>query len=504
LPGSGGIFTIELQTGFFGRVRFSQKLPGIDGPYVTYWNGDGQLLQIRPPTVGFGGISVFHYSNDGKLKSAVSGSSHTQFVYHPKGWLNQVDHETDFFSLKLTEVHQTLETNGNCLRERRLTFDSKSGFAAAKFLYEYRSSLYLFSISGRIGGQALPSHFIRNSHSLILPNDGLIKDIGQFYIHVHNLNETTISDGVATFARSESTESLHVSGRELYRAHSDTDGCGRLQTVQFAVVRAESESNKVVKYKYDEDGQLEVATIDSTEYRYAYDDNGNLLSSDFTSSSTVSTDRNSFEYTVNNQISRQKGQRFFYEYDTLGRVVVDRHKNRLVYEIGDRLSTVDVSGEKGLRVTYYYDFLGRLCGRKDTAENSTQYFYAFPDRPYLVSHVYNSRAGRLTTLVYDNQNRLIFADVDQRRYYVVSDRIGSPNLFITPTGKIVREINRTPFGYVVSDSEKTLEVPIGFAGGIYDQVLEIIHIQVKHIFATFIFLFQLIFYRHIFNHYHFR
>jgi hypothetical protein len=44
-------------------------------------------------------------------------------------------------------------------------------------------------------------------------------------------------------------------------------------------------------------------------------------------------------------------------------------------------------------VSYFYDHLGRLCGRKDTAENSTQYFYAYPEKPYLVSHVYSSRAG---------------------------------------------------------------------------------------------------------------
>ena len=477
-----------MQAGFFGKVRFSQKFPGIGEPYATYWNGEGQLLQIRPPTVGVGGVTVFRYTPDGKLKSAASGSFLTEFAYHPVGWLTRVDHETDLFSMKLTDLHQTTETNGNSLSERRLTFDSKSGFVSAKFLYEYGSSLHLISISGRIGGQALPSHFMRNSLSLILSTVGVTKDIGQFYIHVHNMNETTISDGVATYERSESTESLHISGRELYRANSDLDGCARLDSVQLTIVRAESEFHQILKYKYDEDSQLEFAIMDSTEYRYAYDDNGNLLSADFTSSANISPDRVSFEYNENNQISRLKGQRFFYEYDSLGRVVIDRNRNRLVYEIGDLLSTVYISGEKGLRVTYYYDYLGRLCGRKDTVENSTQYFYAFPDRPYLVSHVYSSRAGQLTTLVYDDQDRLLFANVDQRHYYVVSDRIGSPNLFLTPTGKIVREINRTPFGHVVFDTEKYLGVPIGFAGGIYDAVTHIIHIQVKLYFVKIVFL----------------
>jgi YD repeat-containing protein len=82
------------------------------------------------------------------------------------------------------------------------------------------------------------------------------------------------------------------------------------------------------QFKYDEDGQLEVASVDGAEYRYAYDDNGNLLSADFTGSSSAAAERSSFEYNGLNQISRQKGQRFFYEYDSLGRVVTDRNRNR--------------------------------------------------------------------------------------------------------------------------------------------------------------------------------
>jgi hypothetical protein len=84
----------------------------------------------------------------------------------------------------------------------------------------------------------------------------------------------------------------------------------------------------------------------------------------------------------------------------------------------------------------------------------------------------------VTTLLYDDTDRLMFADVEQRRYYVVSDRVGSPTLFLTPTGKIVREIRRTPFGHVIADTDKYLGVPVGFAGGIVDPVTQLVHLQV--------------------------
>ena len=71
-------------------------------------------------------------------------------------------------------------------------------------------------IEGRIGGKILPNHFLQHSWSLLgrAPNE-----IGQFVVHPLNLNETTISDGIATFSRSETSESLVISGRKLYFSH---------------------------------------------------------------------------------------------------------------------------------------------------------------------------------------------------------------------------------------------------------------------------------------------
>jgi hypothetical protein len=67
-------------------------------------------------------------------------------------------------------------------------------------------------IEGRIGGQILPNHFVQHSWS---PYPS-VNDMGKFIIHPLNINETTVSDGIATFSRSETSESLLISGRKLY------------------------------------------------------------------------------------------------------------------------------------------------------------------------------------------------------------------------------------------------------------------------------------------------
>jgi hypothetical protein len=50
---------------------------------------------------------------------------------------------------------------------------------------------------------------------------------------------------VATYASSDSSESLHISGRELYHAQYSTDGCGRLGGAVVRILRSEAEFHQV-------------------------------------------------------------------------------------------------------------------------------------------------------------------------------------------------------------------------------------------------------------------
>ena len=111
-------------------------------------------------------------------------------------------------------------------------------------------------------------------------------------------------------------------------------------------------------------------------------------------------------------------------------------------------------------------------------DDISQFFYAYRDKPHLLSHVYKPREGSLVSLVYDHQDRLIFMSRDTQEFYIVTDRNGSPLLAITPEGIIMKELTRTPYGQVTYDSNRNLELPIGFHGGIYDNDVRLIHFQV--------------------------
>ena len=59
-----------------------------------------------------------------------------------------------------------------------------------------------------------------------------------------------------------------------------------------------------------------------------------------------------------------------------------------------------------------------LVGRKDSYGNISQYHYANPDKPYLLTQVYQPRDMKMTSLVYDHQDHLIFVQINQ-----VGDRL---------------------------------------------------------------------------------
>ena len=164
----------------------------------------------------------------------------------------------------------------------RITFNPVSGYASGKFAYSFSRGLLNPLIKGRIGGQTLPEHFIQHSWSL---KKG-VNDIGKFIIHPLNMNETTISDGIATFSRLETSESLWISGRKLYHVDYLLDSCGRIGSIRKQLINPNSGSSwdisdsvQIIQYKYDDDGQvIGINANDKVESRMEYDSMGNMLS----------------------------------------------------------------------------------------------------------------------------------------------------------------------------------------------------------------------------------
>ena len=129
---------------------------------------------------------------------------------------------------------------------------------------------------GRIGGKTLPDYFLHHGWTT-RDSTGITRTTGQFVLLPHDLNMTSVTDGIVTMTSSMTHDSLSIQGRELYRAEYSFDPCGKLTQAYLKMVKG-TEFRQTWKYNYDSDGQLETASIlDNTEWRYNYDKLGNLL-----------------------------------------------------------------------------------------------------------------------------------------------------------------------------------------------------------------------------------
>ena len=162
------------------------------------------------------------------------------------------------------------------------------------------------------------------------------------------------------------------------------------------------------------------------------------------------------------------------KYDQNGNLVTHPKGHEITYNNRGHVSSVQLGSKT---VTYLYDDKGRLISRQVDNE-IMQFFYGHIGQPHLISHVYKPQEGQLTSLIY-HEGRLIFVADDSNEYYVVTDINGSPLLILTAEGQIVKEVTRTPFGLVTYDSNQDLLVPIGFHGGYYDSLVNLVHFQVR-------------------------
>ena len=112
------------------------------------------------------------------------------------------------------------------LREVRVTYSAQSGLANAKFSYRGRPHTSQVTVEGLVGGVALPQRFV----SLAPPSPhNSYKAVGQFYTTFQSLNQTSVSDSVATFVKSQHSETLSINGKPVWQSTESRDGCGRVQ-----------------------------------------------------------------------------------------------------------------------------------------------------------------------------------------------------------------------------------------------------------------------------------
>jgi len=325
--------------------------------------------------------------------------------------------------------------------EAGLTF---SGSASGAFLYDYDADLRLTSIALDGGSPTVDSY----------DTDGRLSARGPF----------GFSRGTSGLVNGWSGAGMQVDierdllGRTVRRGHT----IGGVEVYRLDMT-------------YDAAGQIlsrtEFLEGSTSEYTYAWDANGSLLSVDLAGAQIES-----YAYDVNgNRTSVNGNVQAFNAADQVTQVgdlqyvhdkdgyLTQRGSDQFNYSMRGELISATAGGQQ---IQYVYDGFMRRVART-VGGNTTQFLYGNPKAPFVLTHT-RAPDGTLTTYLYDDSGLLIGFHRSGQTYHVITDQVGSPRLIVDEAGLILREITYSAWGEIIGDTAPGIDLAIGFAGGLAD------------------------------------
>ncbi|CAL1263020.1 unnamed protein product [Larinioides sclopetarius] len=452
--GTRHTFSAYVSIGFY---KLLYTPPGNTGSYVVHFND--QKLPLLKTYPGDLGRALYRYDDRMMLTAIVYGGGMIERNYSDTGFLN-----FEAWKTQDVDIISEFTYKGSSLIRWKMKFNSPFLLTNAVFTYSYDSMQRLVMIVPKIGNaQLLPLEFSTNLTT------GRKEQIGPFRCYERFHNESIISDGVASVTRQIDSLyrlkflSIVISDKEVYRIDMQYDNRNAVTQSKIYMKHLGVSKVRVQNYSYDEDGQL-VEMVGRDHWKFHYDVNGNMVTMQY----------------MGNKIDIQHvtGDRIVsfgetpYVLDGRG-FVIQRGEERLVYNTKRQLTRAFRVGRYD--IDYYYDGRGRLSVRKDNVGNVTQFFYADPEKPFSVSHIYNNADGRTITLMYDDRNYPMFILLNKESFYIATDHTGSPLLVYDVYGDVVKEIHRGPYGHVLFDSNPNFYLPVDFQGGLLDPMTGLIH-----------------------------
>ena len=120
----------------------------------------------------------------------------------------------------------------------------------------------------------------------------------------------------------------------------------------------------------------------------------------------------------------------------------------------------------GTVITYTNDPLGRRIAR--AVNGSVKERYLWFGLTTLLA-VYDGSGTLYQRFIYADDRMPYAMEMNGSTYYLIYDQVGSLRLVTDSAGNTVKRIDYDTFGNVISDSNESLTVPFGFAGGLHDR-----------------------------------
>ncbi|KYN39336.1 Teneurin-3 [Trachymyrmex septentrionalis] len=462
----GHIHTFSLQTSL-GFYKYQYYSPMNRHPYEILYNDDGQILAKVYPHQS--GKVAYVYDHAGKLETTLAGLSSIHYTYQETTSLvRSIDINEPNFEMRIEYKY-----HAGIVKDEKIKFGSKSGMDNAHYRYQYDGNARISGIEVDINGKQLPQLRLKYNQNL-----GVLEGVGDLRIYRNLFNRSVMQDSSKQFFTVTDydehgrvkTVLMNIRSFDVFRMELEYDNRNRIKMRKLTIGKDSMEKkewSRMEKITYNADGHvLEVADTENN-WQYAYDENGNVIGV------TEHNEKIVLGYDSGDRVV-QYGDVEFNSYDGRGFVVIrGEHK----YRYNSRGQLIHASEHKKFQIWYFYDDRGRLVSMNDDRENITQFFYANPKTPDLITHVHFPKSSKTFRFLYDSRDFLMTVETSEQRFYVATDQNGSPLALFDTNGNLIKEMRRTPFGKIIKDTNPDFYLPIDFHGGLFDPNTKLIYLN---------------------------
>jgi len=408
------------------------------GTYTYTYDTERNLKTVTFPS----GKQIVHTYSGGLLISTTTPEETTSYAY--------------VCGTKLAEVTKGTEAITYTYDGSLLTSDTRTGTVGQTISYTHNNDLRLNSIS--YGG---------STQSFTYDNDGLLTGASPYTITRNSANglPTRVAGNTYALARTYSGYgevdgiTASIGGANRYSYTLTRDAMGRIMR---KVETIGSETN-TFDYVYDDNGRLkEVKKNSAVVESYSYDDNNNRVVE--TNVYKGITGRSS-TYSDEDHLITSGSDVYQFSLDgLLTRKTTSLGTTSYVYSSRGELQSATLPDARV--ITYENDPAGRRIAKRVNGTIVEKYLWK--DASTLLA-VYDASDNLIARFTYADGRAPVSMTYNGLTYYILTDTIGSLRGIVDTSGNVVKRVDYDSFGNVITDSDPSMDIPLGFAGGLRDK-----------------------------------